>query len=180
MVKVMIMTISFVMTNCSKRSVLKILSSIQSSLSFLYIIGLICNWKNGALMLIFSERPALHEILPDGQRIGKEKHKKNDAVVRALFVNKYKDLIYCLPAQSENDIDRIYVIREEDIVWCQGKDGGWTIFGQCEDPLVEEDKITPFLAVTLICNTVQTEGIQILHPDPGLPDWEVYNPDIIS
>ncbi len=53
----------------------------------------------------------------------KEKHKKNDAVVRALFVNKYKDLIYCLPAQSENNIDQIYVIREEDIVWCQGKDG---------------------------------------------------------
>ncbi len=53
----------------------------------------------------------------------KEKHEKNDAVVRALFVNKYKDLIYRLPAQSENDIDQIYVIREEDIVWCQGKDG---------------------------------------------------------
>ncbi len=38
----------------------------------------------------------------------KEKHKKNDAVVRALFVNKYKDLMYCLPAQSENDIDWTY------------------------------------------------------------------------
>ncbi len=110
----------------------------------------------------------------------KEKHKKNDAVVRALFVNKYKDLIYRLPAQSENDIDRIYVIREEDIVWCRGKDGGWTIFGQCEDPSVEEDKITPFLAVTLICDTVQAEEIQILRPDPGSPDWEVYDPDVIT
>ncbi len=68
----------------------------------------------------------------------KEKHKKNDAVVRALFVNKYKDLSYRLPAQSDDDIDRMYIIREE---WCLGRDGGWTIFGQCEDPEVEEDKI---------------------------------------
>ncbi len=29
----------------------------------------------------------------------KQKHKIFDAVVRALFVNKYKDLVYCLPAQ---------------------------------------------------------------------------------
>ncbi len=45
---------------------------------------------------------------------------------------------------------------------------------------VEEDKITPFLAVTLICDTVQAEGIQILRPDPGSSDWEVYDPDVIS
>ncbi len=69
----------------------------------------------------------------------KEKHKKNDAVARVLFVNKYKDLTYRLPAQSDDDIDRLYCIREEDIVWGCGRDGGWTIFG---------DKITPFLAVT--------------------------------
>ncbi len=34
----------------------------------------------------------------------KEKHKKNDVVVRALFVNKYKDMSNQLPAQSDDDI----------------------------------------------------------------------------
>ncbi len=34
-----------------------------------------------------------------------EKHKRNGAFVKALFVNKYKDLVYHLPVQSENDID---------------------------------------------------------------------------
>ncbi len=97
--------------------------------------------------------------------MGKEKHKKNDTVVRALFVKKYKDLSYQLPAKSDDDIDCLYLIQEEDIVWCHGRDGGWTIFGQCEDPEIEEDKIMPFLAITLICDTVQAEGIRIHRPE---------------
>ena len=109
---------------------------------------------------------------------GKEKHKKNDAVVRALFVNKYNNRSYRLPAQSDDDVDHTYFIREEDIVWCRGKDGGWTIFGQCQDPDIEEDKITPFLAVTLIRDTVQAEGIRVKKPDTDSPDWDVYDPDL--
>ncbi len=54
----------------------------------------------------------------------KEKHKKNDAVMRALFVNKYKDLSYRLTAQSGDDIDRLYFIRREDIMCCRGRNGG--------------------------------------------------------
>ncbi len=53
---------------------------------------------------------------------GKKKSIKNDTVVRALFVSKYKDLSYFLPLQSENDIDRTYFIQEDDIVWCRGRD----------------------------------------------------------
>ncbi len=51
----------------------------------------------------------------------------------------------------------MYFIQEDDIIWCQGKDGGWTILGQCRDPDIEEEKIKPFLTVTLICNTVQDD-----------------------
>ncbi len=104
----------------------------------------------------------------------KEKHKKNDAVARALFINKYKDLSYQLPAH----IDRLYFIIEEEIVLCCGRDGGWTIFGQCEDPKIEEDKITPFLAVTLIHDIVQAEGIKIQRPEPNSPEYDVYDPDL--
>ncbi len=108
----------------------------------------------------------------------KEKHEKNDAVVRALFVNKYKEISYSLPSQNENDVDRMYFIWEDDIVWCWGRDGGWTIFGQYKDPVVEEEKTTPFLAVTCICDRIQADGIRILQPEIGTSDWEVNNPDV--
>ncbi len=108
----------------------------------------------------------------------KEKHKKNDVVARALFVNKYKDLSHQSSAQSNDDIDCLYFIRKEDIMWCHDRDGGWTIFGQCEDPGIEEDKITPFLAVTLICDTVQAEGIKIHMPEPNSPEYDVYDPEL--
>ncbi len=52
-----------------------------------------------------------------------------------------------------------HMIRMNDTVWYHRRDGGWTIFCQCEDPTVEGDKITPFLVATLVCNTVKAEGI---------------------
>ncbi len=52
------------------------------------------------------------------------------------------------------------------------------IFGQCEEPTIEEDKITPFLADSLICNTVHVEEIRIQRPEIGSYDWEVYDPDV--
>ncbi len=61
---------------------------------------------------------------------------------------------------------------------CCGKDGGWTIFGQCEDPEIEEDKITLILAVNLICDTVQAEGIRIQRPEPKSPEYNVYDLDL--
>ncbi len=54
---------------------------------------------------------------------------------------------------------------------------GWTIFGQCKGPDIEEDKITPFLAVTLICDTVRAEGIRVQIPEIGSFDWEVHDQD---
>ncbi len=63
-------------------------------------------------------------------------------------------------------------------MWCCGRYGGWTIFGQCEDPEIEEDKMTPFLAVTLICDTVHVEGIRIQRPEHNSPEYEVYDPGL--
>ncbi len=72
----------------------------------------------------------------------------------------------------------MYAIWENDIIWCWRRDEGWTIFSQCEDPDISECKTTPFLAVTLICETVQAEVIRIQFPEIGSYDWEVYDPDI--
>ncbi len=65
-------------------------------------------------------------------------------------------------------------------MWCHGRDDGWTIFGQCEDQDIEENKITPFLAVSLICDTVQAEGIKIQRSEPNSPEYDVYDPDLIN
>ncbi len=87
----------------------------------------------------------------------KEKHKKNDVEVRTLIVKKYKDLSYWLPAQSDDDVDCLYFIWEEDVVWWCWRDSCWTIFGQCGDPEIEEDKIS----VTLLHDTVLAEGVGV-------------------
>ncbi len=105
----------------------------------------------------------------------KEKHQKNNTVVRALFINKCKDLLYHLPALRENDVDRVYFIQEDDIVWCRERGGGWTIFGQRKDPDIEEDKLTPFLVVTLLCDTVQTEGVRVQRLEIVSYDKEMYD-----
>ncbi len=97
----------------------------------------------------------------------KKKHKKNDAVVRAHFVNKYKDCSYNLCAQTENDVDKIYFIEENDIVLCRGREGRWTILAGVKTQVLKKTK-TPFLAVTLICNTVQTKGIRVVAPEMAL------------
>lgn len=79
--------------------------------------------------------------------------------MRALFVRKKEDLSYCLPAKSEDVVDRMSFIQEDDILWL-GKGDGWTIFGQCEDPNIEEDKMIPSPAVTLMHNTAKAEGVR--------------------
>ncbi len=108
--------------------------------------------------------------------LGKRNEQEKWSCCECSFVNKYKDFSNGLLAQNENDIDRIFFIKVDDIVWCRGRDGRRTIFGQCKDPNIEEDKITPFLAETLTYNTVHTEQIRVQRPEIGSSDWEVYDP----
>ncbi len=51
----------------------------------------------------------------------KERHKKNDAVSKAMFVNKYKDTVFDL---LDNDTSTFY-IGEKETTWVQRRDGGW-------------------------------------------------------
>ncbi len=86
----------------------------------------------------------------------KEKHKKYDTVAssKSFVCQKAQGSLLSITSTEWWWHRALYFIREEDIVWCCGRDGGWTIVGQCEDPEIEEDKITPLLAVTLICDTI--------------------------
>ncbi len=57
-------------------------------------------------------------------------------------------------------------------------DREWIFFGQCEDPNIEEDKITPFLAVNLFHDSFQAEWIRVQRREIGSSDWKVYDPAI--
>ncbi len=77
---------------------------------------------------------------------GKKRHKKNDAVSKAMFVNKYKDTVFDLPDADNNS----FYVSEDDIGWVRGQDGGWTIYGVCDVEDVNDEKLTPFLAISLV------------------------------
>ncbi len=93
----------------------------------------------------------LKETVITGNFIGwmeewkKEKHKKNDTVVRVLFANKYKDRLYHLPAQSENDVDRMYSIQEKDIDGVEEGMGGGQLLASLKTQLLKKTKYHLFL-----------------------------------
>ena len=103
----------------------------------------------------------------------KERHKKNDAVSKAMFVNKYKDTVFDLPDADNNT----FYVGENEIVWERGRDGGWTIYGVCDVEGVEDEKLTPFLAILLIRQKQQKEGIVIEMPAPSSNEEKVWGSD---
>lgn len=51
----------------------------------------------------------------------------------------------------------MHFLQDDGVMWCHVKDAGWTVFAQCEGQIIEEDKIMPVLAVTLINDKVFAE-----------------------
>ena len=102
----------------------------------------------------------------------KEKFKDSGAVARAMFINKYKDTIFYLPDTGET-----YHVDDGGIQFLRGQSGGWTIYGNSDKPGVEEESLTPFLAVQLIRDTPQAVGVKVERPMPGSEDEELYDPD---
>ncbi len=74
----------------------------------------------------------------------KERHKKNDAVSKAVVVNKYIDTVFHLPDADNNT----FYVEKNEIAWVQGRDGSWTIFGVCDVEGVKDEQLTPFLATS--------------------------------
>ncbi len=100
----------------------------------------------------------------------KERHKKNDAVSKAMFVNKYKDTVFDLTDADNNT----FYVGEDEIVWERGWNGGWTIYRVCDVDGVEDEKLTPFLAILLIWLKQQREGIVVEMPVPGSNEEKVW------
>ncbi len=101
----------------------------------------------------------------------KERHKKNGTFTKAMFVNKYKDTDV-----PDADNNTVYV-GENEIAWLQGRDGGWKNFGVCNVEGVEDEKLTPFLAILYIRLKQQTEGILVDMPEPSSEEEKVWGSD---
>ncbi len=103
----------------------------------------------------------------------KERHEKNDTVLKAMFVNKYKDTMFDL-LYAENNT---FYVGENEIAWVQGRDGGWTIFGVCDIDGVEDKKLTPILAISLIRLKRQKKGAVVQMSHPGSKEEKVWGSD---
>ncbi len=90
----------------------------------------------------------------------KESHKKNDAVLEAMFVNKYQGTVFDLPDAGKNTL----YVGENEKAREQGFYGGWTFHGVCYVDGVEDEKLTLFLAI-------------IEMPAPGSNEEKVWGSD---
>ncbi len=87
-----------------------------------------------------------------------------------MFVNKYKDTTFEHPDTKET-----YPVDDDEIQFLRGCSGGWTIYGNCNDPGVEEESLTPFLAIQLIWDIPQAVGVKVERPLPGSEDEQLYD-----
>ncbi len=76
-----------------------------------------------------------------------------------------------------NAYNNTFYVGENKIAWVQGQDGGWTIFGVCNVDGVEDEKLTHLLAISLIRQKLQKEGIVIEMPEPSSEEEKVLGSD---
>ncbi len=89
-----------------------------------------------------------------------------------MFINKYKDTTFYLP-----DTEETYHVDDNGIQFLSGRSKGWNIYGNSHKPRVEEESLTPFLAVQLLQDTPQATGVKVERPLLGSEDEELYDPD---
>lgn len=85
------------------------LNSIYCVLSYRFDL-LLAEWDNDVNVL--QDTVIVRNFIGLTEDWVNKKHKNNDAVVRSLFVNKYKDVSYHLPAQNEGYTGRLHFIQE--------------------------------------------------------------------
>ncbi len=87
-----------------------------------------------------------------------EARKKNDCVLEALLLQKYKVLVFHDP-DSGND----FCIWQQNMEFRQGRGNGWFLLGVCAEDGVEDEVFTLELACEMIGDTSQKDGIQVVH-----------------
>jgi hypothetical protein len=85
---------------------------------------------------------------------------KNDCVVEAQFLQKYKGLVFWDP-----DKKTTFSIWEQNLEYQRGRGKGWLLIGVPADKNVAEEGFTLELACELIGKTKQVDGIQIIRKE---------------
>ncbi len=86
--------------------------------------------------------------------------KKNDCVLEALLLQKYKGLVFHDP-NSGND----FCIRHQNMEYRLGRGNGWFLLGVCAEDGVEDEAFTLELAFEMIGDTPQKDGAQVVHQE---------------
>ncbi len=87
-----------------------------------------------------------------------------------MFFNKYKDTVFDLLDADNNT----FYFGKNEIALVQGRDVGWTIFGVCDIEGVKDEKLTPFLAISLLWLKQHSEGVLFEMPEPGNKEEKVW------
>ncbi len=83
--------------------------------------------------------------------------KKNDCVLEALLLQKYKCLVFYDP-DSGND----FCIWHQNMEYRRGRGNGWFLLGVCAEDGVEDEAFTLELACEMIGDTPQKDGVQVV------------------
>ena len=86
---------------------------------------------------------------------------KNCPVTETKFCNKYGNLVFRFP--DNNKVYRVYPTNAE---FHRGRGGGWMIIGENLADDNDVEGFDPFLAVSLIAEYPQAEGVKIITKDP--------------
>jgi hypothetical protein len=89
-----------------------------------------------------------------------EARKKNDCVLEALLLQKYKGLVFHDP-NSGND----FCIWQHNIEFRRGRGNGKFLLGVCAEDGVEDEAFTLELACDMIGDTPQKDCIQVVHQE---------------
>ncbi len=84
--------------------------------------------------------------------------KKNDCVSKALLLQKYKGLVFH-DLDSGND----FSIWHQNMEFRRGRGNRWFLLGVCTKDGVEDEAFMLELACTMIGDTPQKDGIQVVH-----------------
>ncbi len=107
------------------------------------------------------------------QRLGERVASEASCCCPNNVCQEYKDTVFDLI----DDQNKSYYVTDDDILLEQGKRCGWTIYGVCDQEGVPDKPLTPFLAISLICEKHQAYGIFIEMPEPNCTDEEFFEPE---
>jgi len=85
--------------------------------------------------------------------------KTNDCVAEARILEKYKALVSRDPDTKVN-----FIVHDDNLHFCRGKDGGWHLIGNSSDESVEDEGfVIGEMVIGMIAETEQRPGVEIIH-----------------